>query len=197
LPPLTHYQQNSNELTAKQASVSAAFDVISPLLAATFDRIAHVAVMRSLALQLTWEGTVLDVGCGQGVFGELLALYHKAGIYTSEAMIKGTADWPVLPLANTRWSHGANSDQLPCTRPYHLYQCFPIRQPMTFMAALSQMFPKVRKPITFDIPEVSTEYARKLNNVPKLWLGFKNSFIGRSKILLLAVRALLGCHPVF
>lgn len=169
---LTHHQQKSKDLTAKQATVCAAFDAISPQLASTFDCIAHVAVMRSLAIQHPWEGTVLDVGCGQGVFGGLLALYHKEvdlyGTDMSGAMIKAPqiAQYYHSPI------HVGPMEQtlISVPTPDHI-TCFSVFQyvtPMTFMAALSQMFLKARKSITFDIPEVSTEYAEKLNTVTEV-----------------------------
>ncbi|KAL8790119.1 MAG: hypothetical protein Q9213_000821 [Squamulea squamosa] len=169
---LTHHQQKAKGLTAKQATVNAAFDAISPQFAATFDCIAHVAVMRSLAFQFTWEGTVLDVGCGQGVFGGLLALYHKDidlyGIDMSEAMVKA----PQIGQYYRSPIHIGPMEQTLISSPTRDHiTCFSVFQyvtPMTFMAALSQMFLKSRKSITFDIPEVSPEYARKLDAVPKL-----------------------------
>ena len=169
---LTHHQQKSKRLTAKQATICAGFDAFSPHLAATFDRIAHVAVMRSLAFQFTWEGAVLDVGCGQGVFGGLLALYHKDvdlyGTDMSEAMIKA----PQIGQYYHSPIHIGPMEQtlISSPTPDHI-TCFSVFQyvtPMTFMAALLQMFLKARKSITFDIPEVSPEYARKLNTVTKI-----------------------------
>lgn len=169
---LTLHQQKSQGLTAKQATVCAAFDAMSPHLAATFDRIAHVAVMRSLAFQFPWDGPVLDVGCGQGVFGGLLALYHKNidlyGTDMSEAMIKAPhigkhyhLPIHIGPMETTLIS-SPTPDHITC------FSVFQYVTPMTFMAALSQMFLKARKSITFDIPEVSPEYARKLSNVNRL-----------------------------
>ncbi|KFZ21496.1 hypothetical protein V502_02929 [Pseudogymnoascus sp. VKM F-4520 (FW-2644)] len=169
---LTQHQQKSKRLTAKQVTVCAAFDAISPQLAATFDCIAHVAVMRSLAFQFTWEGTVLDVGCGQGVFGGLLALYHKGvdlyGTDMSEVMIKAPqiGQYYHMPIRI-----GPMEQTLISSPTFDHITCFSVFQyvtPMTFMAALSQMFLKARKSITFDIPEVPSEYARKLNSVVKL-----------------------------
>ncbi|KAI4264732.1 MAG: hypothetical protein L6R42_000175 [Xanthoria sp. 1 TBL-2021] len=169
---LTRHQQKSKGLTAKQATVCAAFDAISPQLAATFDCIAHVAVMRSLAFQFSWEGTVLDVGCGQGVFGGLLALYHKDvdlyGTDMSEAMIRA----PQIKEYYHTPIHVGPMEQtlISSPTPDHI-TCFSVFQyvaPMTFITALSQMFLKARKSITFDIPEVSPEYAQKLENVMKL-----------------------------
>ena len=169
---LTHHQQQSKGLTAKQATVCAGFDAFSPHLAADFDRIAHVAVMRSLAFQFMWEGTVLDVGCGQGVFGGLLALYHKDvdlyGTDMTEAMIKAPqieqyyrSPIHIGPMEQTLIS-SPTTDHITC------FSVFQYVTPMTFLAALLQMFLKARKSITFDIPEVSPEYARKLNTVTKL-----------------------------
>lgn len=169
---LTRHQQKSKALTAKQATVCAAFDAISPQLAATFDCIAHVAVLRSIAFQFSWGGTVLDVGCGQGVFGGLLALYHKDvnlyGTDLSEAMtsapqIKEYYHTPIHvgPMEQTLIS-SPTPDHITC------FSVFQYVAPMTFITALSQMFLKARKSITFDIPEVSSEYARKLENVTKL-----------------------------
>ncbi|OBT82510.1 hypothetical protein VE02_09760 [Pseudogymnoascus sp. 03VT05] len=169
---LTQHQQKSKRLTAKQATACAAFDAISLQLAATFDCIAHVAVMRSLAFQFTWEGTVLDVGCGQGVFGGLLALYHKGvdlyGTDMSEVMIKAPqiGQYYHMPIRI-----GPMEQTLISSPTFDHITCFSVFQyvtPMTLMAALSQMFLKARKSITFDIPEVPSEYARKLNSVVKL-----------------------------
>ena len=170
---LTHHQQKVKGLTTKQATVRAAFDAISPQIAAAFDCIAHVAVMRSLAFQFQWKGSILDVGCGQGVFGGLLNLYHKGvelyGTDMSEAMIKAPqieqyyhSPIHVGPMEQTLIS-SPTTDHITC------FSVFQYVTPMTFVAALSQMFLKARKSITFDIPEVDAEYARKLDATAKLW----------------------------
>ena len=128
--------------------------------------------MRSIAFQFTWEGIVLDVGCGQGVFGGLLALYHKDvdlyGTDMSEAMIKAAqigryyhSPIHIGPMEQTL-IRSPTPDYITC------FSVFQYVTPMTFMAALSQMFLKARKSVTFDIPEVSPVYARKLNSTPKL-----------------------------
>ncbi|KAI0025615.1 hypothetical protein F4780DRAFT_775062 [Xylariomycetidae sp. FL0641] len=169
---ITHHQQKAKGLTAKQAVVSTAFAVISSQLAATFDCIAHVAVMRSLAFHCNWDRSVLDVGCGQGVFGGLLASYHPDvllyGTDMSEAMIEAPqikqlyqSPIHVGPMEQTLIS-SPTVDHITC---FSVFQYVP---PMTFLAAVSQMFLKARKSITFDVPEVSAEYVRKLKNVPEL-----------------------------
>lgn len=171
---LTQHQQKAETLTAKQAHIQAGFDAISTDSASSFDRIAHVSVMRSLAFQLPWTGTVLDVGCGQGVFGGLVASYYRKGdteLYgfdLSEAMIKAPhiQKHYQLPIRT-----GPMEQVLvECPAPDHI-ACFSVLQyvtPMTFMAVLPQMFRKARKSVTFDIPEITSEYARLLENVPEL-----------------------------
>lgn len=162
----THQKQPTSRI-AKRNNVRTTFDILSSHFDDAFQHTAHVAVLRSLAFRFDWSGTVLDVGCGTGMFGGTLSSYHDGySIYGTDLsqpmveapLIKAHYEAPIAVGPMEELLMGPDmADHLVC------FSVLQYVDAVTFKAVLSQMFLKARQSVTFDVPDVTVDYISRLS----------------------------------
>lgn len=125
----------------------------------------YYTILRDLVTNFDWRGTVLDLGCGTGLLGELL---HQKGDPVRIAGVDLSPHMTDTPAIAAHYDKPVRMEpvQVAIMRPdtYDHVACFGTvvyLSGVDFTAFLARTFMIARKSITFDIEDVSQDYLDK------------------------------------
>ncbi|KAK8104883.1 uncharacterized protein PG998_011916 [Apiospora kogelbergensis] len=124
--------------------------------------------MRKLAQRYTWEGRVLDIGCGTGMIGKLLKTYHPnatvEGLDAAESMVTTQtinecykAPIHVGDMEKILLDIGTVTHSV-------CYSVFQYVDSITFLATVAQIFSMTEESVSFDVVDITPSYINALSS---------------------------------